>query len=382
MNLFSRTIECKTGIWKQVIAVSAALFISGCHITELASPSPVQQYAKLETTVSAIDKFGDAILDISDLNLEYGDSVNVEFSGGYTGKAVPVYPEFYGNQGDCVVTDYYKDYIAVAGIGYSFADEAGIEVGETVVITLDEPAKYRELFEAYHIDPNWEQRPDQTVEEYLNVRSPAAGTMGKGILYRGASPFSELFQRIDEMEEYLRQQGVRTIISLSEGSEEELRKRDFPEYSNQLVQDGNVIVIPIGIDFRDPEVMKQIGIGLNRMSEKESPYLIQCSYGRDRTGVICALLEALCEASAQEIIDDYMISYKNLHEVPMDSESLQYQLYYTRMLESLSQVGFPREGLENADLEQIARTYLSECGMSEAEMDRLRAVLEGKQSDQ
>ncbi len=307
--------------------------------------------------------------------------MDIEFSGGYAEQGVPVYPEFYGSHGDNVLTDYYKDYIVVAGIGCSFADEAGVEAGETVVITLDEPAKYRELYEAYDIDPNWEQRPGQTLEEYLNVRSPAVGTMKEGILYRGASPFSESFQRVDEMEAYLEMQGIRTVISLSEGSEEDLKNGEYPDYSMELVQNGNVIVIPIGIDYRDPEVMRQIGIGLNRMSEKESPYLIQCSYGRDRTGVICALLEALCGASAEEITEDYMLSYKNLHEVPMDPESLQYRLYKTRMLERLSKVGFPAEGLENADLEQTARNYLSECGMSEAEIDRLRAVLEGKRPD-
>ena len=280
-----------------------------------------------------------------------------------------------------MLTDYYKDYIVVAGIGCSFADEAGIEAGETVVITLDEPAKYRELYEAYDIDPNWEQRPGQTLEEYLNVRSPAVGTMKEGILYRGASPFSESFERVDEMEAYLEMQGIRTVISLSEGSEEELKKGEYPDYSMQLVHNGNVIVIPIGIDYRDPDVMTNIAKGLNRMAEKEPPYLIHCSYGRDRTGVICALLEALCGASAEEITDDYMLSYKNLHEVPMDPESLQYRLYQTRMLESLSKIGFPKDSLENADLEQTARNYLSECGMSEAEIDRLRAVLEGNHSE-
>ena len=362
-------------------ALTAALFISGCYSQQSSAVVPVQQYEKLETIVADIDEFGDAVLDISDLAFEYGDSVDIEFSGGYAEQGVPVYPEFYGSHGDSVLTDYYKDYIVVAGIGCSFADEAGIEAGETVVITLDEPAKYRELYEAYDIDPNWEQRPGQTLEEYLNVRSPAVGTMKEGILYRGASPFSESFERVDEMEAYLEMQGIRTVISLSEGSEEELKKGEYPDYSMQLVHNGNVIVIPIGIDYRDPDVMTNIAKGLNRMAEKEPPYLIHCSYGRDRTGVICALLEALCGASAEEITDDYMLSYKNLHEVPMDPESLQYRLYQTRMLESLSKIGFPKDSLENADLEQTARNYLSECGMSEAEIDRLRAVLEGNHSE-
>ena len=124
-------------------------------------------------------------------------------------------------------------------------------------------------------------------------------------------------------------------------------------------------------------VMKQIADGLKRMSEEESPYLIQCSYGRDRTGVICALPEALCGASIKEITDDYMLSCKYLHDISMDPSSAQYQLYYTRMKEQLSQIGFPAEDFESSDPEAIARNYLSECGMSEEEIERLKAALEG-----
>ena len=63
-------------------ALTAALFISGCYSPQSSAVVPVQQYEKLETIVADIDEFGDAVLDISDLAFEYGDSVDIEFSGG------------------------------------------------------------------------------------------------------------------------------------------------------------------------------------------------------------------------------------------------------------------------------------------------------------
>ncbi len=63
MNLFNRRIECTTGIRKQA---AAALFISGCYVSEPVVPPPVSQFEKLEETVTEIDQFGNAVLDISD----------------------------------------------------------------------------------------------------------------------------------------------------------------------------------------------------------------------------------------------------------------------------------------------------------------------------
>ena len=331
MNRNSRRHRHALNAWKPAAALCMALTASGCISSEPPAAPPVHAPQTVEVSVTGIDEFGDVLLDVRNLNFEYGDSVDIEFSGGYKEAEVPVYPEFYGNKGDHILTDYYKDYIVVAGIACDFADETKIEAGETAVITIDEPAKYRELYEAYDIDPNWEQRPGQTTEEYLNAWNPVVGTLGKGILYRGSSPFDEQFRRVDEMGEYLEREGIRTIVSLSETSAEEIDQERIPEYTRRLIREGNVIFIPLGIDYRDPEAMKRIGEGLKKMTETEGPYMIQCSYGRDRTGVICALLEGLCGAAVKEIADDYMLSYKNLHEVPMEPEALQYRLYYTRV---------------------------------------------------
>ena len=44
---------------------------------------------------------------------------------------------------------------------------------------------------------------------------------------------------------------------------------------------------------------------------KRTPYLIHCVEGKDRAGITVALLEAIMDASVEEIYKDYVKSYEN-----------------------------------------------------------------------
>ena len=43
-------------------------------------------------------------------------------------------------------------------------------------------------------------------------------------------------------------------------------------------------------------------------SEDNVPALIVCNLGKDRTGVLCSIVEALCEVSEEAIARDYSLS--------------------------------------------------------------------------
>ena len=47
------------------------------------------------------------------------------------------------------------------------------------------------------------------------------------------------------------------------------------------------------------------------MTGQEGPCYIHCTEGKDRTGFVCLLLEALCGANYGELRDDYMTTYAN-----------------------------------------------------------------------
>jgi hypothetical protein len=106
---------------------------------------------------------------------------------------------------------------------------------------------------------------------------------------------------------------------------------DLPDHTSAMIAEGRVIACHIGVDYLDQENMKTIASGLADITDAEGPLLINCSLGRDRTGVICALLEALCGATYDEIVQDYMVSYDCLHSIDMNPDSLQYRLFKARI---------------------------------------------------
>ena len=72
--------------------------------------------------------------------------------------------------------------------------------------------------------------------------------------------------------------------------------------------------MPITFDTED--FAKGIVSGLTFLSEQEPPYLVHCTEGKDRAGFTTMVLEALMDASKEEIIADYMTSYKKLLRDP------------------------------------------------------------------
>ena len=114
------------------------------------------------------------------------------------------------------------------------------------------------------------------------------------------------------------------------------------------------------------------------LSEKEGPYLVHCTEGKDRAGFTIMLLEALMGAQLQEIIDDYMLSFYNYYGISKDNEPERYEavlnnnllgmLYHVTGADSM-------ETLEKIDLESAVTNYLLQHGMTENEILTLKDKL-------
>ena len=335
------------------------------------SETEAKSFETVSATVKQIDQYGDVRFDIEKIDLEYGDSVNVTFSGGYELKDIPYYPDFYGNMGSSILTNYFPN-ISVAAIGCSLNKTANIQENEKVVIELAEKGKYKKEYEAYNISNGISRLEGQTVEEFMNAREITAGQIQSNRLYRSPSPFDEKFGRVEMIGEYLKEHQINVILDMADTEEKLNSYKNLPEYTASMISSGKVIPCRIGVDYLEAEAMKITGKGLTTMANSDGPYLIHCNLGRDRTGVICAVLEALCGATYQEIVDDYMVSYDKVHRINMDPSSLQYKLFKLRIDEQLEAVlGISIDQLSTADLKTPAHDYLSRCGMSEESIELL-----------
>ena len=122
---------------------------------------------------------------------------------------------------------------------------------------------------------------------------------------------------------------------------------------------------------------KMVG-ALRAMLNNDGPYLIHCTEGKDRTGFVCMLLEALCGAGYEEIAEDYMITYRNYYGVTKESEPVKYETIQRELLEPMIRALMddnPEVDLQTANLSEYAGGFLKKLGMSEEEITRLRDKL-------
>ena len=125
-------------------------------------------------------------------------------------------------------------------------------------------------------------------------------------------------------------------------------------------------------DFKD-----KIAKGFTALAENDGPYLVHCTEGKDRTGFVCMLLEALCGATYEELVDDYMITYANYYRITKSSDPEKYDVIVSNLLVPMIEA-IAGDGVDitKADLASCAEAFLINAGMSADQIGALRAKLQ------
>ena len=339
--------------------------------------------------------------DFNKLGFVYGDSIDLEFSNGYKLEDIPYYNGYYVNAGEPLLIAYPGyDYIKAAiNYGEDLWDEADLRAGlgqspmtpvtnglwlqadlnehSTASITLREHGKYRDIQEARDIEYSdfREQYPSDAV--FANFRCMTVGNLQDGRIYRGASPCNNQHKRAPYVDKLCEEAGINCMLNLADSDakiEGYITSDDFNSpYFLSLYNDGKVITLAMNMNYTSDEFRAKIADGFTRMAEMEGPYFVHCTEGKDRTGFVCMLLEALTGASYQEIVDDYMLTYDNYYKINEVKDKTKYDVILDSNLVAMlrSVVGDPEVDLTTADLSAYARTYLIGCGMTESAIDAL-----------
>lgn len=151
-----------------------------------------------------------------------------------------------------------------------------------------------------------------------NTRYLSGGHIPKRRYLRSDVPSSLTEAEIN----WLREEGFLTVIDLR--TREEMEKNPCPL---AMQKDFSYLHLPVTGGYLVPEsaeqvifsylhmVNAQINLILKTIEEAASPVLYFCNAGKDRTGVVSALLLLSYGASKEEIIDDYIKSRDNLKEM-------------------------------------------------------------------
>lgn len=133
--------------------------------------------------------------------------------------------------------------------------------------------------------------------------------------------------------------------------------------------------------FKRTAEIKEI---LNLISEEKNlPALIHCSAGKDRTGLIAAIIQLLAGARQEEVIEDYLVSNHLLAErSQMITNSIRFMSFYRISTERIKPLlEARREYLENV-LNLIYNKYgsienylLEACGMKPAGLTKIKELI-------
>ena len=371
----------------------AAVSLCACQKEEQVQEDPkIENYAIIHETEFGGVYIKSTIDDFNKLGFTYGDSVNVEFSNGFKLEDVPYYNGYYVDAGQPLLIAYPGyDYIkAAVNYGDDLWETAGLQQKndpqlnlwlqsdldehDTASVYLNERGKYADIQAARDIHYYDERERYTTDEEFANFRSIYMGNLAENRLYRSASPCDNQHNRAPYVDKLMEQAGVNGILNLSDSH---LKIRGYIEKENfdspyflSLYRNDKVIPLALNMNYLSDEFAVTVAQGITALTETEPPYLVHCTEGKDRTGFVCMLVEALAGAEYQQIADDYMVTYDNYYGITAESEPDKYKTILEKNLDAMirSIVGDENVDITTADLSVYAKNYLIKAGMSEEEI--------------
>ena len=337
--------------------------------------------------------YKDAKFDCADLNLttddftnmgyEFGDSFDITFPDGTIYKDVPYYNGYYVKTGSPVIVSYpSNDYVLIANNNSDLWSLLKLNDGEQVTIKLNTKGKYLETQAALGKPYLNDRLAYDSDEQFANFRSLKGGNLKDNFLYRGASPVDNCRNRASYVNNLLEQHNIKTIIDLAD-SNEDMEKyfasEDFnSEYTKDLYENGKDIVLSMSSDYSSDKFKQSFANGLRFIMENQGPIYIHCLEGKDRTGFVCFVIEALMGATYEEMLNDYMTTYQNYFGITQKDEEEKYNaianLYFVTFVEYLSGKEVNEE-TKQEDFSEYAKAYLLSSGMSEDEINQLVSFL-------
>ncbi len=377
-----------------LVVLCTAVFLSGVKpVYTIASENTgvaQESQNQMSVQVSKVhEKYGNVYLNMKNSDFlklfQYGDIVNVTVGGQLL--EVPVCSSY--SDVDSMKTVIVassaeskanEDVILAINLG-SFANTYGVAVHDNVTITLLKKGGYIDEYEIRQLKRTNNREDYSSDEVFANFREVTCGSFASGRLYRSSNPINPEIGRNLYAMRLAENAGVKVVFNLSETAGEAAAYLGADtsgslSYYKKLYDMGNVYAMGMGLDSQSEDFKQKLSVILREMSEKKGPYLIHCVEGKDRTGFVAALLEALMGAKYWEIKADYMDSFVNFFHVSVAPGQYD-RIGNNNILESMRQMaGVPKgSSLKGVDLSKAAESYIKSIGLTDDEISKLKANL-------
>ena len=377
-----------------ILVVIVLLAVYGGALSESVADVSGQTY---EFGIYSISEFGNVILSVygntfADLGFEYGDVITVGIAGQeYEMPVVSSYSDVDIAEMLCrvvIAEDERKSAVILAVNSGDFAGTTGVAEKEVidaepgyawrydadaaVTITMAQKGGYADQYILRHLVGTTERSDyaELTDEQYANFRMVTAPGIAPYMLYRSSSPIDPSLNRNTEADKALNDAGISSVLNLTDTAED---MKEYADFSETYYAGRHILALPMTMDYMSSEFQDNLAQAVRFIADTEGPWLIHCTHGKDRTGFLCAILECLTGADAENVISDYMESYVNLYHLTVGEEKYALIAEKTIVQELRDVFELPDLTAEGTDLAEEAREYLLKIGLSEEEID---AVLE------
>ena len=361
--------------------------------TESTEDATVTEPIQITTTIYEIAKHGNLILymygsELFDKGFEHGDIVEIAIgeqkwdvplctSYSDVDNGVAVLRAIAPTDG-VVLAINMGDFATTAGIAEKTAIEEDpgyrwdyrMESPVQITITMKEKGGYREQWLIRQL-VRTNERADYahlSDEAFANFRVIDTTGMGAGKLYRSASPINPALGRNTYADQAAQNAGIITVVNLADPS------NTYEGTENSYYSTCQVAYVNLGMDFLSEATLNGLAEGMRFIINNDGPYLIHCNEGKDRAGLVAALLECLMGATLDEVIDDYMETYYNYYGVEEGSE--QYDAIVRNNLIKVLAATLKVDDVYKADLAAEARAFFTEdAGLTADEVDTLKGKI-------
>ena len=231
----------------------------------------------------------------------------------------------------------------------------------------------------------------ETDEEFANYRMVNVGNIKDDILYRGASPCDNKHKRASTVDSLIAVDNINFIVNLADTKEKieaYIEASDFSSpyflslYRRQsffFAAPANEKIEPLAMNmnYKSDEFRAKVAQGFKKMLEFEGPYYVHCQEGKDRTGFVIIVIEALMGATYKEIVDDYMKTYDNYYQITKEKDLLRYNIIKARNVDAMLKflINDENTNLENVEFSSYIKTYLKNGGMEDSEIENFINIL-------
>jgi len=211
--------------------------------------------------------------------------------------------------------------VSVGCIGMLIKAEEGSQIK---LVHTGESQRYKNTPD-YNVEYSQDIHDFPSTEVFANFYEVTGGNIAPGVLYRSFSSLSDPAKqaRVPYVNQLAEENSINYVIALSfSDTSVQSAISKYEGYCIDLCKDGKYVAPSMGyLYFQQKE--KTIDV-LQSIIDNDGPYLVHCNVGRDRTGFVVLLLQALCGCSPEEMMECEARAFCNLYNIDPDSKEYKY----------------------------------------------------------